>query len=105
MFVERGVPVALATDMNPGGGLTPSMPVAIALACFAMDLTLEEALVAATANAAAALGRQDRVGSLEAGKQFDAVVLDGPLTDLLRLGAPVIRMVIKRGAVVAGTAA
>ena len=105
MFVERGVPVALATDMNPGGGLTPSMPVAIALACFAMDLTLEEALVAATANAAAALGRQDRVGSLEAGKQFDAVILDGPLTDLLRLGAPVIRLVIKRGAVVAGTAA
>ena len=105
MLVERGVPVALATDMNPGGGLTPSMPVVIALACFAMGLTLEEALVAATANAAAALGRQDRVGSLETGKQLDAVMLDGPLTDLLCLGAPVIRLVIKRGAVVAGTAA
>lgn len=105
MFVERGVPVALATDMNPGGGFTPSMPFVIALACFAMGLTLEEAIVGATANAAAALGRQDRVGSLEVGKQFDAVVLDGPVADLVRVGAPVIRLVLKRGAVVAGHAA
>ena len=105
MFVERGVPVALATDMNPGGGFTPSMPFVIALACFGMGLTLEEALVGATVNAAAALGRQDRVGSLEVGKQLDAVMLDGPLADLVRVGAPVVRLVIKRGAVVAGTAA
>ena len=51
------MPVALATDMNPGGGFTPSMPFVIALACFAMGLTLEEAIVGATANAAAALRR------------------------------------------------
>jgi imidazolonepropionase len=105
MFVERGVPVALATDMNPGGGFTPSMPFVIALACFGMGLTLEEAVVAATANAAAALGRQDRVGSLEVGKQFDAVVLDGPIADLVRVGAPVVHLVLKHGAVVAGRAA
>jgi imidazolonepropionase len=105
MFVERGVPVALATDMNPGGGFTPSMPFVIALACFGMGLTLEEAIVGATANAAAALGRQDRIGSLERGKQFDAVVLDGPIADLVRVGAPVIHLVLKHGAVVAGRAA
>jgi imidazolonepropionase len=105
MFVERGVPVALATDMNPGGGFTPSMPFVIALACFGMGLTLEEAIVAATANAAAALGRQDRIGSLEVGKQLDAVVLDGPIADLVRVGAPVVHLVLKHGAVVAGGAA
>jgi imidazolonepropionase len=105
MFIERGVPVALATDMNPGGGFTPSMPFVIALACFGMGLTLEEAIVAATANAAAALGRQDRIGSLEVGKQLDAVVLDGPIADLVRVGAPVVHLVLKHGAVVAGRAA
>ena len=104
MFVERGVAVALATDMNPGGGFTPSMPFVIALACFGMGLTLEEAIVAATANAAAALRRQDRVGSLEVGKQLDAVLLAGPIADLVRVGAPVVRTVIKRGVVVAGAA-
>ena len=100
MFVERGVPVALATDMNPGGGFTPSMPFVIAVACFGMGLTLEEAIVGATANAAAALRRYDRIGSLEVGKQLDAVVLDGPLADLVRVGAPVVHTVLKRGAVV-----
>ncbi|MGD9901973.1 MAG: imidazolonepropionase [Vicinamibacterales bacterium] len=104
LFVERGVAVALATDMNPGGGFSPSMPFVIALACFAMGLTLEEAIVAATANAAAALRRADRVGSLEVGKQLDAVVLDGPIADLVRVGAPVVRAVVKRGAIVAGAA-
>jgi imidazolonepropionase len=105
MFIDRGVAVALATDMNPGGGFTPSMPVVMALACFGMDLTIEEALVGATANAAAALGRYDRVGSLEVGKQLDAVIVDGPLGELMRLGAPVVHTVIKRGAIVAGRAA
>ncbi len=105
MFVERGVPVALATDMNPGGGFTPSMPFVIAVACFGMGLTLEEAIVGATANGAAALRRYDRVGSLEVGKQLDAVMLDGPLADLVRVGAPVVHTVLKRGAVVVACAA
>ncbi|MBI1874769.1 MAG: imidazolonepropionase [Acidobacteria bacterium] len=99
MLVGTGVPVAIATDVNPGGGFSPSMPFAIALACFAMDMTLDEALVAATLNAAFALDRHDRIGSLEAGKQMDAVVLDGGPVELLRVGAPAIRMVIKSGKV------
>lgn len=100
MLIENDVPVALATDVNPGGGFTPSMPFVITLACFGMHLTLEEALVGATINAAAALDRADRVGSLEVGKQMDAVVIDGTLADLTRIGAPVIRHVVKKGRVV-----
>ena len=47
-----GVAVALGTDVNPGTGLSPSIPFAMALACFAMEMTLEESLIAATLNAA-----------------------------------------------------
>ena len=46
-LIDAGVPVALATDVNPGGGFSPSMPFAMTLACFAMGLTFEEALTAA----------------------------------------------------------
>ena len=102
MLVAHDVPVALATDLNPGGGFSPSMPFVMALAVFAMGLTLEEALVAATSNGAAALGRQHTVGSLELGKQMDAVVIEGTLADLVRVGAPVVSAVVKRGALVHG---
>jgi len=100
-LIEGGVPVALATDLNPGGGFSPSMPFAMALACFGMRMTMEEALVAATINAAYAVDRHDRVGSLEPGKQLDAVILDGEAVDLLKMGVPAIKAVVKRGALVA----
>jgi imidazolonepropionase len=102
MLIEHGVPVALATDVNPGGGFSPSMPFAMTLACFAMRLTLEEALVAATINAAWSVDRADSAGSLEPGKLMDAVIVNGELVDLIRVGAPAIRTVIKKGRVVAG---
>jgi imidazolonepropionase len=100
MLIERGVPVALATDVNPGGGFSPSMPFAMALACFGMNMTLEESLVASTLNAAWSLDRGDTVGSLEPGKLMDAVVVRGELIELLRVGTPAIRAVIKRGRIV-----
>jgi imidazolonepropionase len=103
MLIERGVPVALATDVNPGGGFSPSMPFAMALACFAMNMTLEEALIAATLNAAWSLDRAQAVGSLEVGKRMDAVIVKGELVDLLRVGTASIRMVIKGGKVVSWT--
>jgi len=103
-LIAAGVPVALASDVNPGGGLSPSMPFAITLACFGMGLTLEEAVVGATINAASALDLQHEVGSLEAGKLADAVILGGDLADLLRVGAGTVRHVIKRGAIVVGPA-
>jgi imidazolonepropionase len=100
MLIERTVAVALASDVNPGGGFSPSMPFAMTLACFGMGLTFEEALVGATINAAYALDRHGRVGSLEPGKQMDAVIVDGPAIDLIRVGADTIRAVIKRGKLV-----
>jgi imidazolonepropionase len=100
MFIERGVAVALATDVNPGGGFSPSMPFVMALACFAMGLTFEEALVGATINAAYALDRHGSVGSLETGKELDAVVIAGPAVDLIRVGADTIRTVVKKGHVI-----
>jgi imidazolonepropionase len=100
MLIGRGVAVALATDVNPGGGFSPSMPFSMTLACFAMGLTFEEALVAATLNAAYALDRHERVGSLEVGKQLDAVIVNGPAIDLMRVGAPIIHTVIKKGRIV-----
>ena len=100
MLIERGVAVALATDVNPGAGFSPSMPFAMTLACFGMNLTFEEALVGATINAACSLDRQHRIGSLEPGKQMDAVVVNGPAINLIRVGADTIRAVVKRGRVV-----
>jgi imidazolonepropionase len=101
-LIAAGVPVALATDVNPGGGFSPSMPFAMALGCFAMGLTFEEALVAATINGAWSLDRADRVGSLEPGKLMDAVVVDGDAINLIRVDAAPIQAVVKRGAVVRG---
>lgn len=96
-LIEAGVPVALATDINPGGGFSPSMPFAMTLACFGMKMTFEEALVGATINAAASIDRDDRCGSLEPGKQFDAVLVNGLAINLLRVGAASIAGVLKRG--------
>jgi len=101
MLIDRGVPVALATDLNPGGGFSPSMPFAMALACFGMHMTLEESLIASTLNAAWSLDRADTVGSLEPGKLMDAVVIRGGLVELLRVGSGTSLTVIKRGKVVA----
>ena len=101
-LIERGVPVALATDVNPGGGLSPSMPFAMALACFRMDMTFEEALTAATINAAWSIDRADQAGSLEPGKPADAVVVRGEAENLLRVGTDAIAAVIKNGRVVHG---
>jgi imidazolonepropionase len=102
-LIAAGVPVALATDVNPGGGFSPSLPFAMTLACFAMGLTFEEALAAVTINAAYGLDRHDRIGSLEPGKQMDAVLVDGPAINLLRINASPIRGVIKRGTSVSGS--
>jgi imidazolonepropionase len=65
-------------------------------------MTLEEAVVAATINAAWSLDRADSVGSLEPGKLMDAVVVGGHATDLLRVGQSSVKWVVKRGRVVVG---
>jgi len=73
-MIDAGVAVAISTDCNPGSSPTTSMPLVMNLACISMRLTPAEALVAATMNAACAIQMQDRVGSLEVGKQGDVVM-------------------------------
>ena len=101
-LIAAGVPVALATDINPGGGFSPSMPFAMTLACFRMDLTFEEALIASTINAAWSIDRAADAGSLEEGKYADAVIVRGDAINLLRVGADSIAAVIKKGRLVSG---
>ncbi|ODA42895.1 imidazolonepropionase [Desulfosporosinus sp. BG] len=101
-MISAGVPVALATDSNPGSSPTESMPLVITLACLYLRLTPEEALTAVTINAAHAVGRSDLVGSLEVGKQGDVLILDIPNLNYLpyHFGNNPVEMVIKRGRVV-----
>jgi imidazolonepropionase len=101
-LIDAGVPVALATDVNPGGGFSPSMPFAMTLACFAMELTFEQSLAAATINAAYSLNRAGSVGSLEPGKLMDAVLVSGDAIELIRVGARRVTGVIKRGKLLCG---
>ncbi|HWQ40701.1 MAG TPA: imidazolonepropionase [Desulfosporosinus sp.] len=101
-MIRAGVPVALATDSNPGSSPTESMPFVLTLACLYLRLTPEEAFTAATINAAHALGRADQVGSLEVGKQGDVLILDIPNLNYLpyHFGSNPVGTVIKRGIVV-----
>jgi imidazolonepropionase len=75
-LIDAGVPIALATDYNPGTSPTPSMPFIISLASTHMKMTPAEAIAASTINAACALRLQDRKGSLEPGKDADMAVFD-----------------------------
>jgi imidazolonepropionase len=72
------VPVALATDCNPGSSYTESMPMVLVLAVFELGLSIEESLTAATLNAACCLGLGAETGSIEPGKRADLVLLDTP---------------------------
>jgi imidazolonepropionase len=101
-LIEAGVPVALATDFNPGSSPTASMQMILSLACTQMRMTPAEAIVAGTINAAHALGRADRIGSLEPGKQADLCIMD--VEDYREIpywfGMNHCRMTIKKGQVV-----
>lgn len=77
-MVDSGVPVAISTDFNPGSSPTISLPFIQNLACLNMGMTMEEVITATTINAAYAINRGDEVGSLEAGKKADIVILNVP---------------------------
>ena len=98
-ILEAGGVLAVATDCNPGTCWCESMQFVIALACRYMHLTPAQALAAATLNAAFAIGRGDRVGSLEPGKQADLLVLDAPDVRHLgyRFGGNLFKTVVKAG--------
>lgn len=99
-MIDAGVPVAVATDMNPGSTPNLSLPFAMTAACLYGRLTPEEVLCGATLNGAAAIGMADRLGTLEAGKQADLVVWDADNLDQLiyRYGTNRAAAIFKRGA-------
>lgn len=75
-MIEADLPVALASDFNPGSSPTLNMQMVLSIACAQMRILPSEAIVAATINAAHSIDRNDRLGSIEAGKQADFVVYD-----------------------------
>jgi imidazolonepropionase len=77
-FIEAGVPVAVATDFNPGSAPSYHLPLALTLACTLQRMTPAEALKGATCYAARALGLGERAGTLEAGRPADFAVIDAP---------------------------
>jgi imidazolonepropionase len=78
LLIDAGVPVAVATDYNPGSAPAASLPLAMWLACTRQRMTPAEALKGATILAARALRRDADIGSLEPGKRADFVVIDAP---------------------------
>ena len=101
-MIDAGVPVALATDFNPGSCFSESIPLVIALAALYMQMTPAEIVTALTINAAAAVGRADRIGSLEVGKQADFIMLSHPSHLYLpyHAGVNCVETVVKRGQIV-----
>ncbi len=101
-MIAAGVPVALATDFNPGSCMTESMPLIMNIACTQMRMLPAEAITAATINAAWAVGEEDCAGSLDVGKQADILVLDAPGHEHLcyHFGVNLVDTVAKNGKVV-----
>jgi len=101
-MIDAGCAVALATDFNPGSCFTHSIPLLIALACYNMNLSLEEVITALTINGAAALNREKHIGSIDVNKEADLIILKYPSYKFLlyNLGMNVVSKVIKRGILV-----
>ena len=100
-IIAAGGILALASDCNPGTAWCESMQFVIALACRTLKLTPAQAIAASTINAAHAIRRADRIGSLEPGKQADLLILSVPDYRHLgyRFGTNLVRQVVKRGRV------
>lgn len=98
-MIDNDCIVAMATDINPGSSFTSSVPLLFALACIQMKLTPEEAVTAFTINSAAAIGRADKIGSIDVGKQGDLVLLQFPSYKFLpyHVGMNIVDTVIKNG--------
>lgn len=98
-MVEEGLPIALATDFNPGTCPCENIQMIITLACLKLGMTPAQAINAVTINASHALGMPDRIGSIEVGKQADMIILD--IYDYNQLpyyfGINHVKTVIKKG--------
>lgn len=100
-LVDAGALIALATDFNPGSAFCESLPLVLGLACTQMKLAPEEALVAATANAAHVLDRGDRIGRIFPGQAADLVLVDAADWRHIayHLAGDIVHTVIEGGAV------
>jgi imidazolonepropionase len=98
-MMDSNCAVALATDFNPGSCFTESIPLVFALATLHMNISTEEAISALTINGAAALDRADQIGSIDAGKKGDLIVLEFPSYTYIpyHLGVSTVEKVIKQG--------
>ena len=101
-MIEAGVPVALATDFNPGSSPNNNLQLIINIASLYLRMTPAEVINAMTINSAHAVGRAAEVGSLESGKKADLVLFDAPNYDYLayRYGTNLVSKVIKNGQLV-----
>ena len=98
-MIEAGVPVAMASDFNPGSCPCLNLQLVMNLGCLKYRMTPEEVLTAVTLNAAAAIGLENRVGSIDRAKQADFVIWNAPDLNYLcyRLGSNLVDLVIKKG--------
>jgi len=101
-LIDAGLPVALATDFNPGSCMIESLPWIMNIACCQLRLQPTEILTACTANAAAALDVHHRAGAIQVGYDADLAILDVPALEhwFYTPGRPRVHTVIKRGSVV-----
>lgn len=101
-MIAAGVPVAIASDFNPGSTPNLNLQLAMNIACFKYRLTPEQVLTAATLNAAAAIGCGDKVGTVEVGKQADLLIWKAPSLNYIfyRYGNNLVQTVIKKGNIV-----
>ncbi|MEG2144359.1 MAG: imidazolonepropionase, partial [Oscillospiraceae bacterium] len=101
-MIDEGCALTIATDFNPGSCFCENLSLAFLLACLYMDVSVEEAVTAITLNAAAAVGRADKIGSISIGKQADFAVLEFPSYKFIpyHIACSPVETVIKKGEVV-----
>lgn len=101
-MIELGIPVAIASDFNPGSCPSLNLQLAMSMGYVKYRMTPEEILTAVTINAACSCGLEEKVGTLEVGKQADMVIWNAPDMEMLvyRFGSNLAKTVIKRGEVV-----
>lgn len=101
-MIELNLPVALATDYNPGTCPTESLQAVMTFACFGMKMTPKEIICAMTMNSSCALNRQNEIGSIQEGKKADIVIFNSPNLDYIvyHFGINHVDTVIKNGKIV-----
>jgi len=101
-MIEKGVTVALGTDLNPGSSMTESLPLMMTMGCTLFKMIPREVIQATTFHAARSMGRENEIGSLEVGKRADILILDIPNYKYLpyHFGVDHVELVVKKGKIV-----